>query len=78
MSQFKVDLAEPDNQQDAAAPLRFGDWINARLKTAADQLIGASGNGQVLKLGIGQVDHLDDKVAGGDLLEVFLGDADRD
>ena len=48
----KIDLAESDNQQDATAALCFCDGIYPRFKPAADQLIGAACNCEVLELRI--------------------------
>jgi hypothetical protein len=77
VSQFKIDLAEPDNQQDATAALRLCDWVYPRFKPAADQLIGAARNCEVLELRIWQVDNFHDEVASSYLLQVFLSDTDR-
>ena len=73
----EIDLAESDNQQDATAALCFCDGIYPRFKPAADQLIGAACNCEVLELRIWQVDNLHHEVASSYLLQVFLSDTDR-
>src|SRR5262249_56379011 len=75
--QVEVDVAEADDEQHAAAAVRLGDRVGARLQPRRDDLLGAGG-GQVLELRVGQVDDLDDVVAGLDLVEVLVGERHGD
>ena len=72
----RVLVTDADDGHDRAAAIGFDDRVDARIESRADQGLDA-GQSQFLKLGIRQVDHLGDKVAGEYLVEIFLGELSR-
>ena len=68
---FQILVAEANDCQDGSAAIGFDDRIDARIKPSADQRLYA-GQGQLLELGVGEIDHLGDKVAAEHLVEIFV------
>ena len=76
-SDGQILVAQADDGHDGAAAVGFDDRVDARIEPRADQRADA-GQGHFLELGIGQVDHLGHEVARHHLVEVFVGEFDRD
>ena len=67
---LQILVAQADDRQDRAAAVGLDDRVDARIEPRADQRLDA-GQCQFLELGIRQVDHLRDEVAGHHLVEVL-------
>ena len=69
-------LPKADDSENRAAAVGFGDRIDARIEPRADERLHA-GQGELLKLRIGQINDLRHEVAGQHLIEIFFGELDR-
>ena len=74
---LEILIADANDRHDRAALLGLDDRILARLEPRADERF-RSGQHGFLMLGIGQVNHLGDEVAGEHLREVFGRQLERE
>ena len=74
---FEVLVTDSQDHHDRAATIGLGDRVHSRIKPRGGQRLD-TGDRQFLKLGVRQINDFRHEVVALDLIEVFVGQFDRD